>query len=207
MPAHEAALSRRAERRVAAAVVAALYDAGMSDRGGGDVGGGSFEIPEVPERARPLDPREVIFPADMAKRLRELFNRPDPHAAFLELAPPVAKRLAAIESQLATVLERLDIAAQVQRLELHPGDRLVLHLPYQLHPEHRAGVAENLARLLPEGVKPFILDGGVELSVLSADATDAALRDDALRAARAHLVDPSPAARERLEKALDQVKG
>ena len=95
---------------------------------------------------------------------------------------------------------------QVQHI-LDPGDRLVLHLPYQLHPEHRAGVAENLARLLPEGVKPFILDGGVELSVLSADATDAALRDDALRAARAHLVDPSPAARERLEKALDQVKG
>jgi hypothetical protein len=58
---------------------------------------------------------------------------------------------------------------EVARLDLRPGDRLVLTFPQRLTAEESDWVAERLrgAWDLPESVRVVVLDGGATLTVAS----------------------------------------
>lgn len=55
---------------------------------------------------------------------------------------------------------------QIAKLELREGDTLVLRMEAVLRHEIRDALYDSLKKIVPEGVKCAILDGGMTLEVL-----------------------------------------
>jgi hypothetical protein len=73
----------------------------------------------------------------------------------------------------ATIPEPLAGATPVElhiaKLELKPGDILVLRLDHKLSDETCNWLRDNMRRVLPEGVKAMVLDKDADLSVVRAE--------------------------------------
>jgi hypothetical protein len=61
---------------------------------------------------------------------------------------------------------QMNLEYQIARLELRPGDILVIKLAAKLSHHAIATIKSDLDRLMPE-YRAIILDGGMDLSVLS----------------------------------------
>lgn len=68
----------------------------------------------------------------------------------------------------------LDMRLRIERLELKPGDRLIVKFNGYLTKPMAEGIRDQFAAdVLPAGVKAYIIDKGIDLSVVTAAELEA----------------------------------
>lgn len=65
--------------------------------------------------------------------------------------------------------EESGLAGQIAKLEIKPGDRLVLFTDRTLTQEQHQFIKGTLEKFAPEGTNILVLDSGAKLAVLSTD--------------------------------------
>lgn len=85
--------------------------------------------------------------------------------------------LGELRSSITDVIPKVS-AIEIAKLDLQPGDRLVLCAPSKFSAEQANWLKNQLLTWgLPEGVKPLVLTEGIQIQVLTSQALKALIAD------------------------------